>query len=49
MLAVQPLFEPLVAALGVIAITGQVTAGQRIGDIGQFGADRRRFVEWNLH
>src|SRR4051812_11633137 len=44
-LASEPLFEPLMAALGVIAIARQMAARQCIGDIREFGADCARYVE----
>src|SRR3954468_22128937 len=38
-LALKALFEPLMTALGVVTVARQMAARQRIGDIGDFGAD----------
>ena len=48
-LAAETLFEPLLAAFGVITIAGQMAARERIGDIGQFGADGSGFVKGYFH
>ena len=48
-LAAQPLFEPLVAEVGVVAVPGEMPARERVRDIGELGADGRWLIEWDLH
>jgi hypothetical protein len=48
-LAAKPLFEPLVAALGVTAVTRQMAARKRVCDICELAGGRGRFIEWDLH